>query len=392
MMFSYLRSSIVSSLVLFTVANDMVVDPPSEVNHGQLMVDWLRSRGGSFSSKLEIRRTNPADPTSHFAMFSSEDIRPREVLIQVPRDLLISPDEEVEEKSQLQCETINILLIEMRKVMDGKESAHGPYVKYLLSQPMGQLPSTWSQSGKDLLTDILGKSEEDDEEISTILPPHSPVGWLENDWVEDCNGSSDPFEMNAAALLLMRSWDDLLIPVFDYMSHRNGKWLNTDSSSVHENTPVKVFASRMIEAGEEIYTSYNMCRDCGGRVTSYGTPEMLRDYGFVEDYPQRWIFHNEELGYEIDEAVDDEGIPNGELELTKWILEKPDITDLVWLTDMLEMQKDTAEMYLSDQKDIPQKEWDVIVKYQRALVTAIEIGIHKMKDMGLFIDSAASEL
>jgi len=391
-MFSYLRSSIVSSLVLFTVANDMVVDPPSEVNHGQLMVDWLRSRGGSFSSKLEIRRTNPADPTSHFAMFSSEDIRPREVLIQVPRDLLISPDEEVEEKSQLQCETINILLIEMRKVMDGKESAHGPYVKYLLSQPMGQLPSTWSQSGKDLLTDILGKSEEDDEEISTILPPHSPVGWLENDWVEDCNGSSDPFEMNAAALLLMRSWDDLLIPVFDYMSHRNGKWLNTDSSSVHENTPVKVFASRMIEAGEEIYTSYNMCRDCGGRATSYGTPEMLRDYGFVEDYPQRWIFHNEELGYEIDEAVDDEGIPNGELELTKWILEKPDITDLVWLTDMLEMQKDTAEMYLSDQKDTPQKEWDVIVKYQRALVTAIEIGIHKMKDMGLFIDSAASEL
>lgn len=390
-MFSYLRSSIVSSLVLFTVANDMVVDPPSEVNHGQLMVDWLRSRGGSFSSKLEIRRTNPADPTSHFAMFSSEDIRPREVLIQVPRDLLISPDEEVEEKSQLQCETINILLIEMRKVMDGKESAHGPYVKYLLSQPMGQLPSTWSQSGKDLLTDILGQSEEDDE-ISTILPPHSPVGWLENDWVEDCNGSSDPFEMNAAALLLMRSWDDLLIPVFDYMSHRNGKWLNTDSSSVHENTPVKVFASRMIEAGEEIYTSYNMCRDCGGRATSYGTPEMLRDYGFVEDYPQRWIFHNEELGYEIDEAVDDEGIPNGELELTKWILEKPDITDLEWLTDMLEMQKDTAEMYLSDQKDIPQKEWDVIVKYQQALVTAIEIGIHKMKDMELFIDSAASEL
>lgn len=373
-MFSYLRSSIVSSLVLFTVANDMVVDPPSEVNHGQLMVDWLRSRGGSFSSKLEIRRTNPADPTSHFAMFSSEDIRPREVLIQVPRDLLISPDEEVEEKSQLQCETINILLIEMRKVMDGKESAHGPYVKYLLSQPMGQLPSTWSQSGKDLLTDILGQSEEDDE-ISTILPPHSPVGWLENDWVEDCKGSSDPFEMNAAALLLMRSWDDLLIPVFDYMSHRNGKWLNTDSSSVHENTPVKVFASRMIEAGEEIYTSYNMCRDCGGRATSYGTPEMLRDYGFVEDYPQRWIFHNEELGYEIDEAVDDEGIPNGELELTKWILEKPDITDLEWLTDMLEMQKDTAEMYLSDQKDIPQKEWDVIVKYQQALVTAIEIGL-----------------
>jgi len=369
----------------------MVVDPPSEVNHGQLMVDWLRSRGGSFSSKLEIRRTNPADPTSHFAMFSSEDIRPREVLIQVPRDLLISPDEEVEEKSQLQCETINILLIEMRKVLDGKESAHGPYVKYLLSQPMGQLPSTWSQSGKDLLTDILGQSEEDDE-ISTILPPHSPVGWLENDWVEDCKGSSDPFEMNAAALLLMRSWDDLLIPVFDYMSHRNGKWLNTDSSSVHENTPVKVFASRMIEAGEEIYTSYNMCRDCGGRATSYGTPEMLRDYGFVEDYPQRWIFHNEELGYEIDEAVDDEGIPNGELELTKWILEKPDITDLEWLTDMLEMQKDTAEMYLSDQKDIPQKEWDVIVKYQQALVTAIEIGIHKMKDMGLFMDSAASEL
>jgi hypothetical protein len=41
-----------------------------------------------------------------------------------------------------------------------------------------------------------------------------------------------------------------------------------------------------IEAGEEIYLSYNQFHDCEGWWHEYGTPEMFRDYGFVEQYPQ----------------------------------------------------------------------------------------------------------
>ena len=41
---------------------------------------------------------------------------------------------------------------------------------------------------------------------------------------------------------------------------------------------------RDIKAGEQIYNSYNLCESCGGRTKSYGTPEILRDYGFVEQY------------------------------------------------------------------------------------------------------------
>ena len=53
-----------------------------------------------------------------------------------------------------------------------------------------------------------------------------------------------------------------------------------------------------------------MCEDCENREETYGTPETLRDYGFVEQYPQRWIletvrhFHDAlTLSYDIVEEI-----------------------------------------------------------------------------------------
>ena len=70
-----------------------------------------------------------------------------------------------------------------------------------------------------------------------------------------------------------------------------------------------VKASEDIRAGEEIYTSYNMCRHCGGdEGESYGTPEIMRDCGFVEEYPQRCIFEGKSsVGFDIDEVLWDDG-------------------------------------------------------------------------------------
>ena len=36
-------------------------------------------------------------------------------------------------------------------------------------------------------------------------------------------------------LALQRSWDDLLLPVYDVMSHRNNPYLNTECNSVHDH-------------------------------------------------------------------------------------------------------------------------------------------------------------
>lgn len=61
-------------------------------------------------------------------------------------------------------------------------------------------------------------------------------------------------------------------------------------NSVHVGKPVQVFVNRDIIKGEQIYSSYNMCEDCGGRRYSYGTPDILRDYGFVEQFPNLDLF------------------------------------------------------------------------------------------------------
>merc|ERR1712071_683050 len=110
-------------------------------------------------------------------------------------------------------------------------------------------------------------------------------------------------------MVVARGWDYILIPVFDMMNHRNGRHLNSDSNSIYDNDDIMVRDTQRINPGDEIYTSYNMCRDCGGRREDYGTPELLRDYGFIEDYPQRWIL-DETMKFDIFRKFD-----SGDLQL-----------------------------------------------------------------------------
>lgn len=252
-------------------------------DHVKTLIDWLLKNGGKISKKVEIRRANPDDPASPFGYFAKETINIRELIVSVPRDLLLTEgdiDEDNLIDSALPCETIFNLIEQMRL---GKESKYGPYVEYLKTQSFGQIPSSWSKEGKQLFTRVLGD-----------LPPMDPVSWIDFEWHRECGGNKDPFEEQAAMLVLARGWDYTLIPVFDMMNHRNGKWLNTDSNSVHDNNDnIVVRATKRVKKGEELYTSYNMCRDCGGRTQHYGTPDMFRDYGFVETFPQRWIFDDD---------------------------------------------------------------------------------------------------
>lgn len=53
-------------------------------------------------------------------------------------------------------------------------------------------------------------------------------------------------------------------------NHRNGKWLNTETT-VKEGEKHVTKATRKIEAGEQVYISYNMCKGCSGRRHYYGT-------------------------------------------------------------------------------------------------------------------------
>ncbi len=241
--------------------------------HTDAMIEWIRHEGGFFSSKLEMRRLNPDDPDSIFGMYSNEFIKAEEIIIEVPTTVIING---VEDKATglprgdfMECRTMRNLLKELKL---GNESKYGPYVNYLLAtQPPGMLPTAWSEAGKELLIRVLS-----DESGQQTLPPAFPISGVE-DYIDDCDGTMDSMELYAALLVVQRSWDNLLLPVYDMMSHRNGHWLNTDSDEVHTGENVRVFASRDIQPGEEIYTSYNLCRDCEARYLSYGSPEILRD-------------------------------------------------------------------------------------------------------------------
>lgn len=46
--------------------------------------------------------------------------------------------------------------------------------------------------------------------------------------------------------------------------------------------------------GEEILASNDKCFDCVDNAKEQGTPEILKHFDFVEEYPHRWIFDGED--------------------------------------------------------------------------------------------------
>eukprot|EP00934_Nitzschia_sp_Nitz4_P001216 Nitzschia sp. Nitz4//scaffold98_size77359//36815//46705//NITZ4_005549-RA/size77359-processed-gene-0.17-mRNA-1//1//CDS//3329560760//1216//frame0 len=287
------------------------------------LVDWLNKNGGYFSAKQEIRREDPNDPNSMIGVFAKETIAAGELLNQVPWSLVLDDsgyvpkNEELEEQTSLFCGTVHNLAREMRL---GEESKWKPYVLYLLNQPTGQLPSAWSKEGRQWLLHAMGGAPD-----SPDIPPAHIDQALDSDWYHFCKGDrNDEMAAQAAMLVVQRGDDECMIPVYDMYNHRNGKYYNTrhdaDKGVVH-----RLYASRTIEAGEQIHNSYNLCHGCGGRWSDYGTPNIFRDYGFVEDFPQRWPLPNPQPGTQFDiyyedgeyriEWDEEDGEPDGDFQL-----------------------------------------------------------------------------
>ena len=258
----------------------------------QDMVDWITAKGGTVNSKQEYK----ADNKGRYGMYATQDIQEGEVLLSIPWSCVLTAGTD-DFESALHCDTIEKMIQEMK---NPEESKFAPYIKYLLSLPTNYIPSSWSDVGKDLLEQVTATG---------LLPPTDAVEWLDAEWAEDCEGSRDPFDENAAMLLLSRGDDDRMVPLLDLYNHRNGKWFNTENYMV-EGKKVQLRASRDIKQGEQIYNSYNMCNNCQNRAKNYGTPEILRDYGFIEDFPQRWTFFPQGVRIDLDENE------NGEIKLT----------------------------------------------------------------------------
>lgn len=253
------------------------------------IVDWIQGQeGGAFNSKQDIRLDAKQ---RRLGIFAKERIEEGEVLSQIPWGSIIAPkDDEDEEEvgiyEELDCDTVNLVLQEMNKVENEEGSEYGPYVKYLLEQiAVEPIPSVWSDNGKMLLVEILGGMEQQ-------IPPGGAVDMIDTEWFLGCGADeNDTFAEDVAGLVKKFAIYDVLVPLLDLYRHRNANYFNVRTELVR-GVHYRVIANRTIEAGEQIYNSYDMCEECNADAvdSGYGTPEIFRDYGFIEDLPQRWSF------------------------------------------------------------------------------------------------------
>lgn len=288
----YFKLLIVSFLAAIVVASDQkIVD--RHLDEAKAIFEWVsESEDGYITPKLEVRRAIKEDPQSFMGVYAKEEIESGEPIVRIPWSVIITSDDPDDEGLQMSCGTVRSLAREMRL---GSESKYAPYVMYLHGEADAQIPSTWSNAAQDLLLDVLDGAS---------IPPRDSVDWIESQWLGRCEGDpNDVFGIKAALMVIQRADDAIMIPAYDNLNHRNGNWTNTnteiDVGHYHTTT-----ATKNIEPGEQIYISYNMCEECGGRAHGYGTAEIFRDYGFIEPMPQIWHFMEEVFQFSLDEIKD----------------------------------------------------------------------------------------
>jgi spermidine synthase len=348
--------------------------------HVRNLTTWLRSNGGYFNFKLEIRRVDPKDPTSEFGVFAKKNIKAKERLMEIPADLILTPkfdfaldaDREVNyferEYFESSCELMLTLIAEMEL---GDDSEFAVYVNYLKQKDRSMIPAMWSEAGKELMRQI-------ENPTGDRLPPSGAVDWVDDFVNSGCIDINDKFEKRAAILVLSRgrgNSETVLVPVLDMINHSNNKEArNTESTTVITDTSVHVRAFTEIKAGEQLFLSYNDCVDCQDKADSMGTPEILREHGFLESYPQRWYFGS--MYVVLDEVEDGNG---------KTIIEashfgaQPSEIDLEWMTEqMIRLQHLLDDDAMIDAPDrVPEKELETILLYHSAVMKALSGALKK---------------
>jgi len=323
------------------------------------LVAWVRSKGGSFSDKVEIRRVNPDDPSSYMGVFVREAIETKESLFVIPRDCYIhvfdtaiemDPEDEAVEDAYLSnlCQLATKLMDEMKL---GEASDYAPYIAYLKTQTPGQLPANWSPQGKELLRKV-------------AIPGSPMVDWI--DWnfkgekQHNCIGEttknesdSISFEEHMVEMTIQRCFDTALIPIWDMVNHDNGK-INTENDSMYEKDGIRVRAARNLRVGEEIFASYDLCLDCKGIEEYWGTPEILKDFGFVENYPHRWVFPEHDIWFEVSEDYEFDVYFGPDHE------ETPSEKQMELLTKELDRLEEIGESFPEDRGSVSEHEWNTI--------------------------------
>mmetsp|Transcript_40460 Transcript_40460/g.59449 ORF Transcript_40460/g.59449 Transcript_40460/m.59449 type:complete len:361 (+) Transcript_40460:38-1120(+) len=231
--------------------------------------EWVVNNGGFLHDSLEIKTGIHGR-----GMFTKDKLPQGATLVRVPLDLVIHGEGHP-------CHTVVKLRDEMR--LD-KCSKYWPYIKFM-DEVVIDLPNSWSK-----------------EELSMLegLPPGN---WqIHSDRMrDDCKDitdldENDPIALRALFLYATRAGPEGMQPIFDIFNHGyNSTWHHTPDSADHF-----IFQTQQgIAAGEELFNQFRPGAGAGAgtvkQMTDYGyypdgSPEIFRDYGFLEAPPTLWSF------------------------------------------------------------------------------------------------------
>lgn len=348
------------------------------------VIDWIRSTpDGYVSDKVEVRRLDPADDSSPLGVFAKADLEAKEVIMEVPRECYIHVFDDakkieleaMDDSMQALYDNLCLLAEKTAKEMRlGNESVYAPYVKYLNKQSRNQIPAVWLKEAKDMLRDLLPEDSDG-------------VDWITDNF-QTCSGVNlnDPFDKHVIALTKQRSFDSAMIPLYDMVNHDNGQ-INTENTSLSSKSGIKVRASQPIKAGEEIFASYDKCLDCSDVSYYWGTPEILRDFGFVERYPRRFVEYDEDIWFELWEGPgrelevrwDDYGLSDEEMRYYQshgYLSGPPNEEGIAYMKRELKRIDALPPNQISDcPTNVPVNECRTILQYKDAVTEAYTLAI-----------------
>ena len=159
----------------------------------------------------------------------------------------------------------------------------------------------------------------------------------------------------------------------DMTNHHNGKVnLKHEFNPFHDDINIKesgytIATTKPVSSGDQLFLSYNQGNICQEYFDWFGTPEIFQAYGFVEDYPQRWLFDLARVKFDLD--VDEESGKEVATFLVPPSQRGIDMLkqELVRLEEFSEKHRaaDTADIHM------PNHEWALLWQYFDALHNAI---------------------
>lgn len=382
-------------------------DSSSWKNDMTMLIDWVRTHGGTVHEALEVRQQSSSSSSSprRASLVAQRLIQTNELLWEIPLQYTLDPrrnntihhedDHDLDEDMAFVCTATRQLVHEFQK--NDESSIYGPWRdcwRHQATTNVHRIPSMWSEAGKDLLLQLVGwsveyfenESDDDDDEpeavATQILPPLDPTTWIDYDWKILCNGGDDndnddddddDNRLVHGAVLTVAQHRALraVVPLMDWVTVGSVPNIRIDQTT-NTNNMLQVWSTREIHPHEPLVR---------GHAEFEGTPETFRDWGYVEDLPHTFQLPGSEVRFVVDNKADQDEESSNARRVEVTLLEGVTVEELnaEFFDSELQRLRGFAQIYFLPGKPdtIPELEWTMLKEYY----TAVEQGIRALTEL-----------